>query len=147
MNPTDICISTDIFLLDREWIHRTIKTTYWGGWRSDDVINTSLANSFCVGLYWCDPASGGDKPIVYKQLGFARVVSDHSTFSWLCDVVIDEEHRGKGYGKFLIAKIMELPAVKHTVFYLATKDAHALYEQFGFERLGENKVMRKIPRP
>lgn len=147
MNAADIFVSTDVSLLDREWVRRQIKTAYWGDWRTDEIINTSLANSLCVGLYWRDPETGGaNHPEKYTQLGFARVVGDGATFSWICDVLVDPDHRGKGYGKFLVSQVVALPSVDKTVCILATRDAHALYEKFGFERVGENKMMRRIPR-
>lgn len=143
MNPSDLFISTDVSLLNRQWVRDQIKASYWGGWRTDAIIEASMANSLCVGLYWRDPSIPSDQLPHILQLGFARVVSDTATFSWLCDVIIGTEYRGLGYGKFLVSQIMELPQVKRTVCYLATRDAHGLYERFGFER---KEAMRRIPK-
>lgn len=143
MIPTDIFFSTDLALLDFEWIRKQIKLAYWGSWRTDEIINTSIANSRCMGLYFPDPGSGGENgPVEYIQVAFARVVTDGATFSWLGDVIVDPDHRGKGYGKFLVSQIMSLDYVKKTVCLLGTRDAHKLYERFGFNR---HEVMRKIP--
>jgi len=69
-----------------------------------------------------------------QQIGFSPVITDYSTLSYLCDVVIDPKHRGKGLGKWLIKCILEYPALEGTRVFLATKDSHGLYEKFGFRK-------------
>ena len=94
----------------------------------------SFEKSICFGLYeHCDG--------ITDQVGFARIVTDGATFSWLCDVVIDEEYRGRGLGKFLMGEIVKHPAVANTVCLLRTDNAHDLYDRFGFGQCGA--MMRK----
>jgi len=146
MNLSDIFVSTGAQILDRTWVRKQIHLTYWGSWRTDEIIDASLDHSLCVGLYWRDPDTGGpNHPEVNQQIGFARIVTDYASFSWLCDVIIDPDHRGMGYGKFLMSQLIELPEIKKCVTYLATKDAQTFYERFGFTLLGGNRVMRRIP--
>jgi GNAT superfamily N-acetyltransferase len=87
---------------------------------------------WCFGLFQGDPCVRGA-----KQVGFARVVSDGVTFAWLCDVFVLAEHRGGGLAKWLIEVVTahaEIAAV--SMFVLATRDAHGLYERYGdFEAL------------
>jgi GNAT superfamily N-acetyltransferase len=59
-------------------------------------------------------------------------VGDRATFAWLCDVFIDPEHRGHGLGSFSIGIATGHPEVRGLRFLLGTKDAHALYQKFGF---------------
>ena len=75
-----------------------------------------------------------------QQVGIARVVTDKVTFSWLCDVFVDPGHRKLGLGKRMITHLLADPRLVKTKMYLATKDAHGLYERFGFERL---ELMRR----
>lgn len=71
-----------------------------------------------------------------RQIGLARVVTDYATFSWLCDVFIDERSRGQRIGKWLMATILSHPRLQGLRrFLLATRDAHGLYSQFGFAPL------------
>ena len=71
-----------------------------------------------------------------KQVAFARVLTDFSVFAWIMDVFVLEEYRGKGLGKLLMAGITEHPGLQNLERWgLGTKDAHGLYEQFGFHRL------------
>lgn len=143
VNLSDIFVSTDRTLLDHQWIVQQVKAAYWGHWRSPALILKSVDNSLCFGLYWQDPTTGGATPVRHKQIGFARIVTDKATFSYLCDVVVAEEYRSMGFGKFLISQIMLHPDVAHTVSFLNTKDAHSLYQRFGYER---HEVMRRIPK-
>ncbi len=100
-------------------------------------LYTAIENSLCFGLYIED-----------KQIGFARVVSDFSTFAYLGDVFVLTEYRGKGLSKWLM-KVMishpELEGLRRWV--LATKDAHGLYSQFGFHGLKFPERWMELPAP
>ena len=124
-------VSTDAGLLDLDFICAALAGTYWARNRPRDVVERSIANSLCFGLY--------DKQ-GRRQVGFARVVTDASTFSWLCDVLIDERHRGRGLGKFLMSCVMAHPHVSGTMCLLGTRDAHGLYEKFGF---AQSEMMKR----
>ena len=71
------------------------------------------------------------------------MVTDMATMYWLCDVFIDEKYRGKGLGKKLIKYIVESDNFKGLFGILGTRDAHGLYENFGFEREPETFMRRK----
>ena len=89
------------------------------------VIEKSIGNSLNFGLY-----ENG------RQIGFARLVTDRATFAWLADVFVAEEWRGKGLSKWLMTVISEHPDLQGLRrWLLATKDAHGLYAQFGFQPL------------
>jgi len=127
----DFVISTDRTRLDLEFVVNGIQSTYWASTRSRGDVISSLEHSLCFGAF--ESASG-------QQVGFARVVTDGITFSWLCDVFVDPRFRGRGIGKMLVAEIVAHPEVKRTNSYLGTKDAHSLYEGFGFQRW---EIMRR----
>lgn len=67
------------------------------------------------------------------MVGFARVVTDRATFAWLCDVYVDPEQRGKGISKSLMETIMADTNYATVRWMLGTRDAHKLYEKYGFE--------------
>jgi N-acetylglutamate synthase-like GNAT family acetyltransferase len=119
-------ISTDPARLDLEAVIRLLRTTYWAAQRPREVIEKSIRHSLCFGIYWRG-----------TQVGFGRVVTDWTTFAWICDVVIDEAHRGGGLGKRFVEEIVTHPDIAGVRQLLATRDAHTLYERFGFERIGE----------
>ena len=86
------------------------------------MVDTSIAHSVCFGVYDND-----------QQIGFARLVTDHATFAWLCDVFIAESHRGHGLGKWLIACVSDYTNEHYprALLMLATRDAHGLYRNYG----------------
>ncbi len=130
MNETYI-ISKDRRLLQPDRLQHLIKQTYWASKRPLDTIMKSVENSLCFGIYF----EG-------VQVGFARVITDYSTAYYLCDVIIDEAHRGHGLGKQLIDAVVNDEALVNLSGLLATKDAHGLYEQYGFVKDSE-KFMAK----
>jgi GNAT superfamily N-acetyltransferase len=114
-------ISTDKSLLDVPLIFHWLSTmSYWAQGRSKEMVQRSIENSLCFGVYESQ-----------RQVGFARVVTDFATFAWLCDVFILEDYRGQGLGKWLIGTISAHPQLQEGLFVLATRDAHGLYQRFG----------------
>lgn len=124
--------SRDKRLLSLDRVGELLSRTYWAGGRSKDKIQTSIDNSICFGIY-----KDG------YQVGFARAVTDYATVYWLSDVVIDEAHRGRGLAKVLIKYITETEELRDMRGTLITRDAHGLYEQFGFERDSEKFMIKR----
>ena len=118
-------------LISLDRVCELLSKSYWANQRSKEKIKESIKNSICVGVY--------DKE---KMIGFARIVTDYATMYWLCDVIIDEEYRGNGLGKKLIEYITKMEELKGMFGILATRDAHGLYEKYGFIREPE-KYMRR----
>jgi GNAT superfamily N-acetyltransferase len=134
---TSVVISTERERLDVAAIHAFLARTYWAAGISRDRVEKSLDASLCFGLF-----AGG------RQIGFARVVTDRATFAYLCDVYVLDEFRGRGLGKRLLGAVREHPDLRDLRrFVLWTRDAHGLYEQFGFARLGEQPGLMGILRP
>ena len=125
-------ISTDRDRLDLDVIHGFLRTAYWSPGVSREVVERAIANSLPFGLYAPDGA----------QAGFARVVSDLATFGYLADVFILPEHRGRGLGLWLVGTVLAHPDLQGLRrFHLATGDAHALYERFGFRPSDPGRMM------
>ncbi len=142
-NKEGFTISTDKNYLNTEIIHTFLsKESYWVKGITKELVEASIENSIlCYGVYEGNPTNG-----TVKQVGFARVVSDLVRFSWIGDVFIIPEYRGKGLSKWLMSIITDHPKLKGTSFQLATKDAHSLYAQYGFKSLGqiENRMARPL---
>ncbi|VDN46570.1 GNAT family N-acetyltransferase [Petrocella atlantisensis] len=124
-------ISDDKKKLQLNIIHELLKGTYWAKDRSIQVIEKSVAHSICYGVYLED-----------KMVGFGRVVTDYATMYWVADIVIDEAHRGKGLGKELMNCIEANKDIEGLMGILATRDAHGLYQKYGFMQDPE-KFMKK----
>ncbi|MFI0217227.1 GNAT family N-acetyltransferase [Streptomyces lydicus] len=121
-------ISTDPARLDAGLVHRWLATdAYWALDRPRELHDRAVAGSLNFGLY--EAGSG-------RQAGYARVVTDHATFAWLCDVYICRDDRGKGLGTALVTAIADhMTPCGLSRLTLATKDAHGVYEKIGFRRL------------
>jgi len=111
-------------------VARLLAGTHWGYRRPRPVVERLVENSLCFSLFRNT-----------EQVGFARVVTDHTVFSWLSDLVISPELRGQGLGKWLLQCILDHPAISGTQVVLQTRDAHRLYENVGFQK--NDKLMTR----
>lgn len=124
ISVTGYFVSADKSLIDFDFVHRYISVeSYWAKNIPAQTMRTAIENSLAFGVYTEQR----------KQVGFARVITDYATFGYLADVFIDPEHRGKGLSKFLMSEIMSHSALGGLRrMALFTRDAHKLYEQFGW---------------
>ncbi|MEQ4573803.1 MAG: GNAT family N-acetyltransferase [Gammaproteobacteria bacterium] len=132
-------ISTDKHELDVDLVHRFLSTeAYWSRGIPRATVERAIDGALCFGGY----AEGAG------QVAFARVITDGATFGYLADVFVLPEHRGRGYGKQLVAAIMAHPRLQDLRrFMLATSDAHGLYAQFGFAAPARPQSLMEISRP
>jgi GNAT superfamily N-acetyltransferase len=127
----DFLVSTDPTLLDLKTCHRYIASSYWAKNIPNDLFEKSVRNSLPFGVYRVSSQSDLKKLI---QVGFARIISDFSTFAYLGDVFIDESERKQGLSKWLIECILSHPELQGLRrICLGTLDAHSLYEKYGFK--------------
>ena len=126
-------ISTDKAKLDIGVIHHYLSVeSYWAKNIPLEVVQRSIDNSLCFGLYH-----------QHIQIGFARLVTDKATFAYLADVFIIESYRGKGLSKWLVQTIQAYPEVQGLRrWLLGTKDAHGLYAQSGWTPIPEEMISR-----
>ena len=130
-------ISTDSARLDLKAMHSYLSRAYWCEGIPMDTVAKAVEGSLCFGLY-----DGS------RQIGLARVITDKATFAYLCDVYVLEEYRGQGLGKWLMEAVRDHPDLKNLRrFVLLTRDAHGLYEQFGFTGIKDVKRYMEIARP
>lgn len=109
--------------LDIGLIHDFLsRCSHWARGIPRAIVERSIANSLCFGLY-------RDR----AQIGFARAISDEATFACLSDVFVLAGHRGAGLGQFLVETILAYePLQGLRRWHLATRDAASLYRRCGF---------------
>jgi len=135
--PEGYAISTDPARLDLEVIHGFLAQSYWAKSIPKALVECTIRNSLCWGVYH---ATG--------QVGFARLITDKATFAYLCDVFILPEHRGKGLSKALVAAVLAHPDLQGLRrWMLVTADAQKLYEAFGFQAVAKPERYMEIHRP
>ncbi len=122
----EFLLSSDPKKLDIDIIHRYLnKHSYWAQNIPLNVVERSLNNSLCFGLY-------RNK----TQIGLVRVITDRATFAYLADTFIIDEYQGKGLGIWMIETVMkssELQGLRR--WQLSTRDAHKFYQKLGFQSL------------
>ena len=127
-------ISNDHARLDVDAIHAYLTTSYWAQGIPRDTVARSLQHSTGYGLYAPDGA----------QVGFTRVITDWTTFAYFCDVYVLDAHRGRGLGVWLMEIALAQPELRGIRrLSLTTRDAHGLYEKFGFGRTEFGRFMDK----
>ncbi len=115
-------ISTARARLDLAVIHDFLAHSYWATGISRAVVEQAIAYSLPFGVYHGS-----------QQVGFARVISDYTTFAYLSDVFILEAYRGRGLSLWLLEVVTEHPALQGLRrWLLLTRDAHGLYAKVGF---------------
>jgi GNAT superfamily N-acetyltransferase len=118
-------ISTDLSRLDVDAIADMLSRSYWANTRTREQLERALSHSLVFGVY--------DNS---RQIGLARIISDFAIFAYLCDLIIHEEYRGQGLGKWLLESVHNYPDLQGLRRWtLVTRDAHGLYTQYGWTPL------------
>ncbi|HET8774469.1 MAG TPA: GNAT family N-acetyltransferase [Thermoanaerobaculia bacterium] len=119
-------ISTDRGRMNLDVIHRYLsEESYWAEGIPRGIVERAIEHSLCFGAF----EDGA-------QVGFARVVTDCATFAYLADVFVLPSHRGRGIARRIMEAVMSHPDLQGLRrWHLLTRDAHALYAQFGFAPL------------
>src|SRR5438105_3108285 len=104
-------------------IHGYLTTSYWAEGIPKNIVKRSMQNSLCFGV------------LHGKELvAFSRVITDKATYAYLADVFVLEKHRGKGLSKCMMEAVKKHPHLQGIRrFMLVTRDAHGLYEKYGFK--------------
>ncbi|MGH7335013.1 MAG: GNAT family N-acetyltransferase [Candidatus Rokuibacteriota bacterium] len=134
-----ISVTADPDRLDLDAIHGFLVGSYWAAGIPREVVERSLRHSICFA------ALDGE-----RQVGFARVISDRATYAYVADVFVLPNHRGRGIGKRLMAAITSHPELQNLrLWTLFTRDAHALYRQYGFTeaRYADRLMERRADQP
>jgi N-acetylglutamate synthase-like GNAT family acetyltransferase len=125
-------ISSQKTMADIDIIHGLLSRSYWAKGRSREAVAQSVENSLCFSLL-----KNGE------QIGFARVLTDKMAYAIVLDMIIREDYRGRGLGKWLMQCICEHPAVAPLRQLLWTGDADDFYRQVGFEEMSALKFMSR----
>lgn len=113
--------------LDITFVHQFLTNSYWAKGRTMQEVQASIEQSYAFGLY------DGE-----QQIGFARVITDCTTFAYLADVFVDDTYRGQGLGKWMVDCIVNAERFKGCKWLLKTLDAQGLYHQIGFSKAGKS---------
>jgi|SRR5580693_1576995 GNAT superfamily N-acetyltransferase len=112
---------------------------YWDPWRAPADVQAQIDGAWrVVGAYQRTDGA---------MVGFARAVSDGVAVAYLADVFVAPAARGIGLGVGLVdAMIVQGPG-RGFRWMLHTKDAHGLYQKFGFSAPPSTYLERPSSRP
>jgi GNAT superfamily N-acetyltransferase len=128
-------ISTDPACLDRRAVWEFLRTSYWSPGIEFEIVSRAIDSSLVFGLRSPDR----------EQAGYARAIVDRDGSARLADVYVREAHRGRGLGVWLVQTMLEHPELRDRRLTLRTRDAHGLYERFGFRRAGSDELLMERP--
>ena len=131
IHASGVVFSDDPDRLDFAVIHGYLTRSYWSPGIPRQLVERAARGSMPFGLYEPAPAQvgGGD------QVGYARVISDQTTFAYLADVFVLDAHQGLGLGSWFMEQILDHPSLQGLRrWLLTTQDAHTFYERLGFVR-------------
>jgi len=118
----DLTLSTDRSRIDIDAVLAMLRSSHWAGSMTRPQLERAIANSLCVSVFSSD-----------VQLGFARAVTDLSTYAYLTDVIVADSARGRGIGSWMVETMLMHPDLQGLRrIALWTRTARALYERFGF---------------
>ena len=128
----DFLITSDQNRVDIDALHAMLSQTYWAKDRSRDAVAKSVENSLSFSVFKGD-----------EQVGFVRAITDGITYAVILDMIIREDFRGQGLGKWLVQCIDEHPEIVPLRQVLWTVDADDFYRQGGFEEMSKLKFMAR----
>ena len=112
------------------------KNAFWAKNRTIHDLKQCLANSDVIISLW----------VVNEIVGFGRALTDGIYRGVLWDIVIDQNHQGKGFGKLIIKNLLSSRKIKNTKkLYLMTTNKKIFYSQFDFkEVIAQDLLIREI---
>lgn len=124
-------IQTGPEAVDLDVVHRFLaEQSTWARGIPRATVERAVAHSLCF--------SARDEG---RFVGFARVVTDHATYAWLCDVFVLEGLRGRGISSALMQAVCTHPSMQGLRrFTLATSTAPWLYDKYGFAPLAKPQI-------
>lgn len=124
-------IDDDPAVVDLDVVQGFLVTSYWARGIPRETVARAVAHSLPFSVF-----------LDARQVGFARVVTDRSTFAYLADVFVVDDQRGRGLARWLVATILAHPDLQGLRrWLLATRDAHGLYRKLGFSDVADPSIL------
>ena len=102
------------------------RNAFWAKSRTLKELKKCLANSDIVVSLW----------VGNEIVGFGRALTDGIFRGVLWDIVIDQNHQGKGFGTLIVSKLLSSNKIKQTKkVYLMTTNKKLFYSQFNFKEV------------
>ena len=112
------------------------ENAFWAKNRNIKDLKRCLANSDVIISIW----------VGNEIVGFGRALTDGIYRGVLWDIVIDQNHQGKGFGKLIVNNLLSSKEIKNTEkIYLMTTNKKLFYSQMDFKEVtSQNLLIREI---
>ena len=109
---------------------------FWARNRTINDLKKCLANSDVIISIW----------VGNEIVGFGRALTDGIYRGVLWDIVIDQNHQGKGFGKLIVNNLLLSKEIKNTKkIYLMTTNKKLFYSQMDFKEVtSQNLLIHEI---
>ena len=108
------------------------KNAFWAKNRTINDLKKCLANSDVIVSLW----------VGNEIVGFGRALTDGIYRGVLWDIVIDQNHQGKGFGTIIVKKLLSSKKIKNTrKLYLMTTNKKLFYSQFDFNEVTSQDLL------
>lgn len=133
----DYNITTDNLLPAKDKIWSMLKDCFWCKNIPIAVVEKFINHSLCFGIYHRNKN---------ELVGFGRVITDYTTYAYICDIVIDPAHRRKGLATALVSAIVTHPELQglKTWTLRTTENARKIYEACGFKIANQPESLLEI---
>ena len=112
------------------------RNAFWAQGRTINDLKKCLANSDVIVSLW----------VGNEIVGFGRALTDGIYRGVLWDIVIDQNHQGKGFGTLIVKNLLSSKKIKNTKkIYLMTTNKKLFYSQMDFKEVtSQNLLIREI---
>ena len=105
---------------------------FWAKNRTINDLKKCLSNSDVIVSLWVDN----------EIVGFGRALTDGIFRGVLWDIVIDQNHQGKGFGKLIVKNLLSSKKIKNTKkLYLMTTNKKLFYSQLDFKEVTSQNLL------
>ena len=102
------------------------KNAFWAKGRTINDLKKCLANSDVIVSLW----------VGNEIVGFGRALTDGIYRGVFWDIVIDQNHQGKGFGKLIVKNLLSSKKIKNIEkVYLMTTNQKLFYSQLNFKEV------------
>jgi ribosomal protein S18 acetylase RimI-like enzyme len=109
-----------------------VHLTHWHATIPADVFRRAFEHSLSFAVRLPEAPPGW----AHREVAYARIVTDHATYAYLCDVIVHPDHRGMGHARAMVNASLAHPELQTLRRYtLLSRDAPDLYRKLGFDEL------------
>ncbi|MBB3699776.1 GNAT family N-acetyltransferase [Flammeovirga yaeyamensis] len=117
--------------IPEDQIIKLYKANKWSAAEKPEQLHNALRNSHSLISAWEDD----------QLVGIGNAISDGYLVVYFPHLLVHPDHQGKGIGKKIVDKLLQIYKGFHMQMLTADKEAEAFYQKVGFQKAGETIPM------